>query len=106
MNNRRAFTLVELVVASVVVALLATVGVTLYAGFIDESRQRTVDNLAQTAAASANALWRKTGADPANVNALNLFFDNTVYNITVRPPNVRVEVIGREAAFNREVAYR
>jgi prepilin-type N-terminal cleavage/methylation domain-containing protein len=82
MTNQKAFTLVEAVVTAAIVAILAAIAIPMYAGFIHDQRQTTVNNLAETAAASANAYLRRTGADPT-VAQLNLYYDATKYTVTV-----------------------
>ena len=56
MKSQKGFTLVEVIVIAVIVAILALVGIQLYTGFINQARQDTVDNLAHTAAAAANTI--------------------------------------------------
>ena len=94
MKSRNGFTLVEAVVVAAIVAILALVAITLYTGYIQDSRQQTIDNLAQTAAASANAYFRKTGQHPDSAK-LNLFlpernrFTVTIHSTSV-PPYVSI----------------
>jgi prepilin-type N-terminal cleavage/methylation domain-containing protein len=89
MKNQKGFTLVEAIVVAVIVAVLAVTAVMLYQGYITEARQNTVNNLAETAAASANAYFRRTGTaivigDLApNTAPLNLYYDNTKYQMTL-----------------------
>lgn len=49
-NNRKGFTLVEVIVVAVIVAVLALVGIQLYQGYVTESRRNTAENLAASAA--------------------------------------------------------
>ena len=89
MNNRnKGFSLVEVIVVAVIVAVLAAVGIPMYRGYINSQRQSTVSNLAETAAAAANANWRRTSAVIANSdlypnNTLGLYYNNSSYSITV-----------------------
>lgn len=64
--------MVEVIVSAVIVAVLSAVAVPIYRGYVDQTEQETVDNLAVTAAASARSFRQKTGQTPA-VNDLNLF---------------------------------
>ncbi len=49
-NNRKGFTLVEVIVVAVIVAVLALVGIQLYQGYVVESQRNTAENLAASAA--------------------------------------------------------
>lgn len=82
------FTLVEVVVVSVVVAILAITGARLYLGYITESRKNTVNSLAEAAAASANAYTRKTGVNltAGDSARLHLFLtDPKRFSVTIVP---------------------
>ena len=87
--KNKGFTLVEAIVTAVIMAILAAVAIPIYTGFIRDQQQSTVDNLAETAAAAANAYFRRTGADPPdgdvtpNIQPLNLYFNSAKYNISV-----------------------
>lgn len=48
--NNKGFTLVEVIVVAVIVAVLALVAIQLYTGYVAESRQNTAENLAASAA--------------------------------------------------------
>ncbi|MFW5813350.1 MAG: prepilin-type N-terminal cleavage/methylation domain-containing protein, partial [Fibrobacterota bacterium] len=85
----KGFTLIEVIVVAVIVAVLAAVAIPLYNGYIHDTRQDVVDNLAQTAAAAANAYWRKTGAMPTP-DQLKLFYDKSTYKIDIDGTNVIV----------------
>ncbi len=86
--DRSGFTLVEVVVTSVIIALLATTATLLYGGYITDSAQQTVTDMAGVAASSANAYLRKTGAAPDSAK-LNLFLsDASRYTVEVDSPNV------------------
>ena len=49
-KNSKGFTLVEVIVVAVIVAVLALVGIQLYQGYVTESRRNTAENLAASAA--------------------------------------------------------
>ena len=79
MNQKKrihGFTLVEAIVTAVIVAILATTATMMYRGYIEDSRQRNVESLAEAASASANAYFRRTGTHPANENDLQLHLAN------------------------------
>jgi type IV pilus assembly protein PilA len=78
-KKQAGFTLVEVIVVAVIVAVLALVAIQLYQGYVTESRRNTAENLAASAAsflqtivnsnsqAVADALPNLTGgAAPAN----------------------------------------
>lgn len=89
MRKKNGFTLIEVIVVAVIVAVLAAVAIPLYNGYIHDTRQDVVNNLAQTAAASANAYWRKTGATPT-LDQLKLFYDDNTYDVVIDGTNVTV----------------
>lgn len=49
-RSSKGFTLVEVIVVAVIVAVLALVAIQLYRGYVTESRQNTAENLAASAA--------------------------------------------------------
>ncbi|MBN1307906.1 MAG: prepilin-type N-terminal cleavage/methylation domain-containing protein [Chitinispirillaceae bacterium] len=76
-NRNSGFTLVEAVVTGVIIAIVTTTALLMYGGFIKEARRQTVENLAETAAASANAYVRRMGSDNDLDSAkLKLYFSN------------------------------
>ena len=78
------FTLVEVVVTGVLVAIVATAAAVMYSGFINENRQQTVDNLAETAATAANAYVRRTGSDDGLDASKLLYLPNPDdYTVTI-----------------------
>jgi prepilin-type N-terminal cleavage/methylation domain-containing protein len=104
MKNTKGFTIVEVIVVGAIIAILAAVAVPSYLGYINSTKQDAVNNLAQTAAASANSFYRRTGNDPTTVAQLNLFYDATVYTVTIAAPNVTVKRTN-EPSFTKSVAY-
>jgi len=86
--KKTAFTLIEVVVTAVIIAVLAIAATVMYGGYINETRKNTVSNLAEAAAASANAYTRKTGTNLASTDSaqLHLFFpDPTRFTVTINP---------------------
>jgi type II secretory pathway pseudopilin PulG len=100
------------VVVGAIVAILAAVAIPMYAGFIRDQRQLTVNNLAETAAAAANAQWRRTGTPltdctiTPNVAPLNLYFNATNYSVAVSGVNIVVKDLKNTTITSSTVAYR
>lgn len=89
-RNKKGFTLVEAIVTAVIIAILAGTAITLYNAYVTQARQEAVTNMAQTAAAAANAYWRKTNQDPPNIASLNLFVLDSNFNITISGKTITV----------------
>ncbi len=49
-TNKKGFTLVEVIVVAVIVAVLALVGIQLYQGYVEDARLNTANNLGASAA--------------------------------------------------------
>ena len=90
-HERKGFTLVEVIVVSVIVGILAVVAVPVYLAYVKNSRQESVHQLTQTAAAAANGFYRNTGRKPALSN-LNLFYDGNQYLVVIDSPYVKVQM--------------
>jgi prepilin-type N-terminal cleavage/methylation domain-containing protein len=103
-NGKKGFTLVEVIVVAVIVAVLAAVAIPLYMGYLDSTRQQSVDQLAQAASAAADGYFRKTGADPS-LPDLNLKYDNAQFTVSVGAGSVTVTLSGH-AGFTKTVPYR
>jgi prepilin-type N-terminal cleavage/methylation domain-containing protein len=112
-KNSTGFSLVEIIVTSVIIAILAVVAIPLYSGYLRDQRQSTVNNLAQTAAAAGNAYWRRTGANltsadllPQSTN-LSLYYDNSSsgYSMSLSGNMVRVNDVGH-SPINGRANYR
>ena len=105
-KSRQGFTLVEVIVVSVIVAILAAAAVPIYTAYLNNSRQESVDQLAQTAAAAANGFYRKTGADPTDPKGdLNLFYDQARFNVVINSPDITVSLVSKPA-FTSTVSYQ
>ncbi len=83
-NSQHGFTLIEAVVVSVLMAILATVAIPLYSSYVSSQRDQNVKNLVQSASVSANVLSRKgITPTPALVKAAMYLPDTTAYSITI-----------------------
>jgi type IV pilus assembly protein PilA len=69
-RNQQGFTLVEVIVVAVIVAILAGVSVPLYLGYINNSRLNSATNAAGSAASFVNAC--RNGGNTAQANAAAL----------------------------------
>jgi prepilin-type N-terminal cleavage/methylation domain-containing protein len=106
MISQKGFTLIETIVVGVIIVILAAIAIPLYSGFLRDARQNTVDNLAQTAAAAANAYYRKTGdQNPPALTNLSLFYDSSEYLITVGASDITVRNKNHSAA-TKTVPYK
>jgi len=61
-KKRSGFTLVEVIVVAVIVLVLSAVAIPMYNAYVRQARRDTANNLAETTAAAANAMWRRMGA--------------------------------------------
>lgn len=80
-RKHSGFTLVEILVVSLIVAILAAVSIPVYSGYIRSQREEVAKNIAQSAAVAANIHARRTGAavacaHPDCVALLNIFLSN------------------------------
>jgi prepilin-type N-terminal cleavage/methylation domain-containing protein len=103
MKNNTGVTLVEMIVVAVLIAVLAAVGIPIYSGYVRDQRQSTVNNLAETAAASANSYLRRTGNSPANVNVLQLYYNASKYSVTIN--STAVSVVENGTSINATASY-
>ncbi len=67
-KDEKGFTLVEVIVVAVIVAVLALVGIQLYQGYATEARRNTAENLAASAASFLQTIINYK--DPAAADAL------------------------------------
>lgn len=84
------FTLAEVLVVSVIVAILAAVAIPVYTNYLQDQRAEAVDNLANTAAVAAFAYYKRTGDLPDDFADLNMFLPDASYTITIAGENVTV----------------
>jgi len=88
-HTRFAFTLVEVIVVAVIVAIIAAVAIPNYLQYLEDSREAAVEQLAESAAASANGWVRRKGTTPS-LDSLGLHFDATRYTVSIGTDNVVV----------------
>ena len=105
LKKTSGFSLVEVIVAAVIVGILSAIAIPIYYGYITDAQQTTVNNLAETTAAAANAYWRKTGSDPTgditpNSPPLNLYFSSP-YTVHIDVNNVIVRDTKNNLSANR-----
>lgn len=98
MNNNKGFTLIEAIVTVVLIAIIAAVATPVYNGYINDSKQDAVTNLAETTALAANSWVRKRDEDSLTLNALNLRYNQCVYTITIDKNNDEITVQGHGKA--------
>jgi type IV pilus assembly protein PilA len=79
-TNQKGFTLVEVIVVAVIVAVLAAIAIPLYTGYVSTSRQSIANNAAGSLA-SFCAASRNSGVMPAVVGALVNGANNTIWNV-------------------------
>jgi type IV pilus assembly protein PilA len=91
MKSEKEFTLIEAIIVAVLIAVLAAVAIPIYSGYVRDARQDRVNNLAQTAAAAANAYVRKTGVNltegKSDIPKLNLFVPDSGDAIEIVSPD-------------------
>lgn len=93
MNAKTGFTFVEALMVAIAVSIIASVAIPLYQGYIKQAKEDRIQNLTLTAAASANAHYRKTGSHPSTIAELKLFInDTTKYDIDIDSTNRRIIV--------------
>jgi prepilin-type N-terminal cleavage/methylation domain-containing protein len=93
--SRSGFTLIEAIVVSLIIAVLAAVSIPMYNGYVKQSQKQSAAALAKTASAAANAFYRKKGKH-ATLDQLNLSYDSTSYSVNIDSSNSRiiVKIIG------------
>lgn len=64
LNNKKGFTLIELIVVIVIIGILAAIVVPRLSGFTDTAKKQAVVADAKTIASAAAALYAETGTTP------------------------------------------
>ena len=93
-TGNSGFTLTEVIVVVVIVAILSAIAIPIYSGFVSDAKQDSVNNLAETAAAAANTYVRKKDETSLTVPILNLHYDSTKYTISIDKGNDQITVSG------------
>lgn len=89
----RGFVLTEVLVVSIIVAILAVTAIPLYTGYVQNQKKMAALAIAQTASITAASILRRTGVAPtsAELNAALAIPNATQFTITViAGPKVRV----------------
>jgi Tfp pilus assembly protein PilE len=89
------FTFVEVVVVGVIVAILAVVSIPIYSGYVKNQRRQTALSVAQTAAVTANSIFRRLGNTHPTNDELNaeIFLSN--------PAQYSVEVVVKDVVVTQ-----
>ena len=123
-KNQKGFTLVEVIVVAVIVAVLAAVAIPLYNGYIHDSRVNVANNTAASVAGAAVATIQQdpallpvdgeyaagaiitfSGADPNN-QVDNTFVVPPDYTVTIADPVVRCASTKDVTAVSSDHAFR
>lgn len=95
-TRSRGFVLTEVLVVSVIVALLAIAAIPMYSGYITSQKEQAAMAVAQTAAITASSIYRRTGNVPSkpDLNAALAIPNAAKFDIDVVPgPPRQVRVI-------------
>jgi prepilin-type N-terminal cleavage/methylation domain-containing protein len=92
MGSQRAFTLVEVLVVSAIIAIMAAVAIPAYSNYVSSQRKAVVKGLAETGAVSANIFLRRNRRSPssAELRATMFFPDPARFTVEVDSPLVRI----------------
>jgi prepilin-type N-terminal cleavage/methylation domain-containing protein len=104
LRNKKGFTLVEVIVVAVIVAILASVAVPLYLGYVESSRLNVCENAAGAAAAYLGAAGNAQQTDASvghaagtitNSTTWTFVPDGAVQSVSFSPPDhVRLTTTG------------
>ena len=93
LNKRKGFTLVEVIVVAVIVAVLAAVAIPLYIGYVNDSRINQCENAAGSVASFCGACVNQGGTVADAAYAPNANITCTANTTTIRiPADVTVTV--------------
>jgi prepilin-type N-terminal cleavage/methylation domain-containing protein len=107
----RGFTLVEIIVVSAIVLVLAAAAIPIYTGYVDSVRRDAVSNLAQTAAAAASSYYKRTNTSVTvftpNSDPLKLFYDGNKYSVSAMSSGNYIGVTdAKRTIYSAAVQYR
>jgi prepilin-type N-terminal cleavage/methylation domain-containing protein len=104
-KNEQGFTLVEVIVVAVIVAVLAAVAIPLYNGYIRDSRVNVCQNNAASIASSITAALQQdptfsTAASGANFLSVPSLSDNTIFSNINLPEGYTYSVASNAVTVN------
>lgn len=94
-RNEKGFTLVEVIVVAVIVAVLAAVAIPLYMGYIKDSRINVGDNVAGTLASAAGATVQQSLDVPVGTKASPTTGDPLYFDFPSVSANVGGDALNR-----------
>jgi len=97
-GRERGFTIVEVLVVSVIMAILAAVTIPLYSNYVLTQRKAVVKGLAETGAVSANIFLRRNRRPPSSEELRETMFFPDPSRYTVVVEGFRVTVIDVSAS--------
>jgi type IV pilus assembly protein PilE len=103
--SHRGFSLAEVLIVSVIVAILSAVAIPSYQSYVRSQRTEVVKGLAQSIAVSANAYWRRNGTVPTFAQTGVFVPNSSYYTITIADPNVTVQEAS-DATITATVAFK
>lgn len=103
--QRQGFTLIEVIVVSVIVAILAAIAIPNYQSYLIQTRQDSVNDIADASAALASNYYKKFNTEPT-VAALKLNIDASKYSVTISPPNLIVSEVGKSPNLTASRLYK
>lgn len=92
MFRQNGFTLVEVLIVSVIVAVLAIVAVPVYKGYVRSTNMRIAEDLGQITSAKASAYYSRHNKKPPSTDILNMIYDSSHFKISIDTTNNKVEV--------------
>ena len=88
LKKNKGFTLVEVIVVAVIVAVLALVAIQFYQGYINESRRNTAENLAASAAGFLLAGVNSVGDSTVEAACIPPLKEYETWTLTLSTGNV------------------
>lgn len=96
---RKGFTLIEVLVVAVIVAILAAVAIPAYNAYIRGAKEKVALNFAATCAQSAATYYAQSQVDPTDLTDINVTAPSG-YSATIGATNVTVEGDGATAGYS------
>jgi prepilin-type N-terminal cleavage/methylation domain-containing protein len=85
LKKNKGFTLVEVIVVAVIVAVLALVAIQLYRGYVSESRRNTAENLGAAAAGYLQAVLNARDRDYIDNNLADALAEGDSWTADIAP---------------------